>query len=228
MVSRAHGRVAIAAALAAVACTSAADQPRPSTTSPPVRSTTSPPVTPTPAPAPTATAPAATAPSTTIGWADALRAADWTRWPGLPATLRERELLDALGIDSSRITRGAARLGRRDVVVVDTGGLRYWLRDGDRVILVEVTGHLGATAPAELQRQLGAPARDGAGRFLQAGATTTELVYPARGIAITVAASYDTPPSFPPRLAAVQLFAATELRTFVLELGGNDRAGPVP
>ncbi len=47
-----------------------------------------------------------------------------------------------------------------------------------------------------------------------------------RALALTVGASYDTPPSFPDRLAAVQLFAATDLRTFVLELGGNDRGGP--
>ena len=47
-----------------------------------------------------------------------------------------------------------------------------------------------------------------------------------RGIALTVSESYGQPSSFVPRLAAVQLFAATDLRTFVLELGGNDRAGP--
>ncbi len=225
MGTRARGRVALAAALAAVACTSAADQPRPATTSTPVATTVTPTPPTTTAPTPTPLAP--TAASAALGWADALRAADWARWPGLPATLRERELLDALAIDPSRVTRGDARLGRRDVVVVDTGGLRYWLRDGDHVILVEVTGNLGTAAPAALQRQLGAPAREGAGRLLLAGATTTELVYPARGIAVTVAASYDNPPSFAPRLAAVQLFATTELRTFVLELGGDDRGGPV-
>jgi hypothetical protein len=156
-----------------------------------------------------------------------LRAADWSRWPGLPPDLRERDLVRDLGIDRASATRRDARLGRHDAVVVDGGGLRYWLRDRDRVVLVEVTGHVGSTAPADLQRQLGAPARAGAGRFLQSGATTTELVYPDRGLAITVAASYDTPPSFAPRVAAVQLFAITDLRTFVLELGGNDRGGPV-
>ena len=41
-----------------------------------------------------------------------------------------------------------------------------------------------------------------------------------------MAESYDKPPSFAPRLAAVQLFARTDLRTFALELGGNDRSGP--
>jgi len=41
-----------------------------------------------------------------------------------------------------------------------------------------------------------------------------------------VAESYDQPPSFAPRLAAIQLFATTDLRTFVLELGGNDTTGP--
>jgi hypothetical protein len=67
---------------------------------------------------------------------------------------------------------------------------------------------------------------EGAGRFLQSGATTTAYVYAGRGLALTVAESYDQPPSFAPRLAAIQLFATTDLRTFVLELGGNDTTGP--
>jgi hypothetical protein len=99
------------------------------------------------------------------------------------------------------------------------------LRERTHVVLIEVTKRLGATAPAALRDQLGAADREGAGRFLQSGATTTEYVYARRGLALTVAESYDQPPSFAPRLAAIQLFAATDLRTFALDLGGNDRDG---
>lgn len=100
------------------------------------------------------------------------------------------------------------------------------MRDGDRVVLVELTQRLGAAAPADLLARFPAPDREGAGRYRLAGATTTEHVFAGRGIAITVAASYDQPPSFAPRVAAVQLFAASDLRTFDLELGGGDRGGP--
>ena len=159
-------------------------------------------------------------------YAAVLRSADWSQWPGLPADLREADLVRDLGLGRAATTRHHSRLSRRDVVIVETTDLRYWLRDRNRVVLIEVTGHLGATAPAALRAQLGRADREGAGRFLQSGATTTEYVYAGRGLALTVAESYDQPPSFTPRLAAIQLFAATDLRTFVLDLGGNDRTGP--
>lgn len=158
-------------------------------------------------------------------YATALRSADWARWPGLPDDLREADLVRTLGLGKGA-TRHDGRLGRRDVVIVEAPGLRYWLRDRNHVVLIEVTAKLGTTAPAELRSQLGPADREGPGRFLQAGATTTEYVYAGRGLALTVAESYDQPPSFAPRLAAVQLFAVGDLRTFVLELGGNARAGP--
>jgi hypothetical protein len=159
-------------------------------------------------------------------YAAVLRSADWARWPGLPVDLREKALLRDLGPGAAKATRTRGRLGRHDVTIVDAGGLRYWLRDGDRVVLVEVTQRLGAAAPADLLARFPAPDREGAGRYRLAGATTTEHVFAGRGIAITVAASYDQPPSFAPRVAAVQLFAASDLRTFDLELGGRDRGGP--
>jgi len=171
-----------------------------------------------------AAADAATAAGTS--YAEALRSADWARWPGLPANLHEAELVRELGIGKTKATRGSGRLSRHDVVIVERPGLRYWLRDRNRVVLVEVTGQLGTKAPAALRAELGTAEREGAGRFLQAGATTTEYVYAGRGIALTVAESYDHPPTFAPRLAAVQLFAPGDLRTFDLELGGRDRAGP--
>lgn len=159
-------------------------------------------------------------------YATVVRAADWARWPGLPAALRERDLVRDLRLGRAT-SRRDTRLGRHDAVVVDVGGVRYWLRDRDHVVLVEITVGLGSAPPTELLAALGAADREGAGRFLQSGATTTEHVFAGRGLAVTVAASYDTPPAFASRLAAVQLFAVTDLRTFVLELGGNDRGGPV-
>jgi hypothetical protein len=156
----------------------------------------------------------------------ALRSADWAHWPGLPADLREAGLVRELRLDRGKTTRRDGRLGRHDAVIVEAPGLRYWLRDRDHVVLLEVTGNLGTAPPATLRSQLGTADREAAGRFLQSGATTTEYVYAGRGLAITVAESYDQPPKFSPRLAAVQLFAPTDLRTFDLELGGHDRGGP--
>jgi hypothetical protein len=159
-------------------------------------------------------------------YAAAMRSADWAQWPGLPANMREADLVRDLGLERIKPTRRNARLSRHDAVIVERPGLRYWLRHKDRIVLVEITGQLGGAAPAALRAELGAADREGAGRFLQSGATTTEYVYAARGLALTVAASYDNPPKFAPRLAAVQLFAPCDLRTFDLELGGKDRAGP--
>jgi hypothetical protein len=164
--------------------------------------------------------------SPATSYAAALRAADWAHWPGLPADLREPGLLRDLQLGRARPHRRDGRLGRHDAVLVEAPGLRYWLRGHDHVVLIEITGNLGTAAPASLRAQLGAADREGAGRFLQSGATTTEYVYAGRGLAITVAESYDQPPKFPPRLAAVQLFAPSDLRSFDLELGGRDRAGP--
>jgi hypothetical protein len=159
-------------------------------------------------------------------YAAVLRSADWARWPGLPADLREKALLRDLGASAAKATRTRGKLGRHDVTIVDAGGVRYWLRDGDRVVLVELTQRLGAAAPSFLLSRFPVADREGAGRHRVSGTTTTEHVFAGRGIAITVAASYDQPPSFAPRLAAVQLFAASDLRTFDLELGGRDRGGP--
>ena len=100
-----------------------------------------------------------------------------------------------------------------------------WLR-GTEVVLVELRGPSSAKPPAELLEALGPPEREGAGRFRRADAMTTEYVYPQRGLAVTVAESYDDPPSFSPEVGQVLLFAPTDLRGFVVDLGGNDRGGP--
>ena len=161
-----------------------------------------------------------------LTYAAAIRAADWARWPGLPTDLRERTLVHDLGLSKASVTRTPGQLSRKDVVIVDAGDVRYYVRDRDHVVLVELTKQLGAIAPTDLLARLPAPDRDGAGRYLVSGATTTEYVFGGRGLAITVAASYDHPPRFAPHLAQVQLFAAGDLRTFELDLGGNDHAGP--
>jgi hypothetical protein len=238
MMRRARSRWRLAALVSVAAGCTAAGEPAHGSPSSQAPSTAqaaapaTPPAPPATPPAPPATpidahagdAPGAAAPATS--YAAALRSADWAHWPGLPADLREPGLVRDLRLDRAKTTRHDGRLGRHDAVIVEAAGLRYWLRDRNRVVLIEVTGNLGTTPPATLRAQLGAADREGAGRFLQSGATTTEYVYAGRGLAITVAESYDQPPKFPPRLAAVQLFAPTDLRTFDLELGGHDRAGP--
>lgn len=199
------------AMLASLACSSARE--------PPVHRDPGSTVAP-PAPTDSSAAPDATA----ARYETVLRTADWVRWPGLPPDLREAELRRDLGLDASG-TRRDGRLSGHDVVIVETADLRYWLRD-DRVVLLELTKRLGPTPSDDLRARLGTADRDAAGRFLQSGSTTTEYVYASRGLAFTVAASYDQPPKFAPHVIAIQLFAATDLRGFVLELGGNDRGGP--
>lgn len=161
-------------------------------------------------------------------WAEAARSGDWTAWPGLPARLAEAGLLAALGRDPGPHPRGTARLGSRQREVVELDGLRYWLDadDDDAVVLVELVDPPCDRPPAALLEALGEPDRSGAGRYRRFGATTTEHVYAGRGLSLTVAESYDEPPGFEPFLAAVLLFPPSDLRTFVLELGGNDRGGP--
>ena len=160
-----------------------------------------------------------------MSWGDVARAGDWEQWPGLPEHLDEATLARELRLPPTAARRGTAMLGSQRVDMADSGNARYWLRGGE-VVLVELRGPSSKQSPAELLEALGAPAREGAGRFRRADATTTEYVYPQRGLAVTVAESYDDPPSFAPEVGQVLLFAPTELREFVTELGGNDRGGP--
>jgi hypothetical protein len=158
-------------------------------------------------------------------WASAALAGDWVSWPGLPARLGEEALLRRLGRAAAAHPHRPALLGRRQADLVELERLRYWLSDG-QVALVELEDPASMLAPAALLSALGEPDRTSAGRYRRFGATTTEHVYAARGLAVTVAESYDDPPTFEPLVAAVLLFAPTDLRGFVLELGGDDRGGP--
>jgi hypothetical protein len=156
-------------------------------------------------------------------WSSA-RAGQWALWPGLPSGLTIAAVTSALGRTTVPLAV-ASRLGRRPVDRYDDEPLHVWADRGS-VILVEWIDPPCETAVAELLASLGEPDREAAGRYLRAGATTTEYVYAGRGLALTVAASYEQPPGFAPYLAAAQLFAPCSLRDFVLELGGNDKPGP--
>jgi hypothetical protein len=156
----------------------------------------------------------------------AARAGQWASWPGLPSGLPVASVVAGLtgAVAPLAIT---SRLGRRPVDRFDASPLRVWA-DGGAAILVDWVDPPCAGAVAELLAALGPPDREAAGRHLRAGATTTEYVYAGRGLALTVAASYDQPPGFAPYLATVQLFTPATLRDFVLELGGGDLPGPRP
>jgi hypothetical protein len=158
-----------------------------------------------------------------VSWGEVAREGRWTEWTGLPSPLPVSALHDEL--EPGTGPRSSTLLGRRrrDVVTTPTG--RYW-QNGNDVELVELIDPPHDRPVDELLDALGPPEREGAGRHLRIGATTTEYVYPARGLALTVGRSYDQPPSFEPYLAQALLFAPTDLRTFVLERGGDDRPGP--
>jgi hypothetical protein len=160
-----------------------------------------------------------------VSWGDVARAGDWEQWAGLPEDLDEATLARELRLPPGPARRATATLGSQRVELADAGSVRYWLR-GHEVVLVELRAPASAAGPAELLTALGAPEREGAGRFRRADATTTEYVYPQRGLALTVAESFDDPPSFAPEVGQVLLFAPTDLRGFVVDLGGNDRGGP--
>jgi len=159
------------------------------------------------------------------GWAAPALAGDWMLWPGLPAGLAEREVRAAFGRTAVDGVRRSALLGSHQVELMELDGLRWWTADGS-VVLVELAEPASTTPAGVLLGSLGDADRVSHGRFRRFDATTTEHVYAARGLALTIAESYDDPPVFEPFLAAVLLFAPTDMRGFVLELGGNDRGGP--
>jgi hypothetical protein len=165
---------------------------------------------------------------TAAAWSAALavaRAGRWASWTGLPRVPVAAVLADLAGTGPTPPVPG--KLGRRTLDRHDAGALHVWALEG-AALLVEWIDPPCEGAATDLIAALGAPDREGAGRHLRSGATTTEYVYAGRGLAVTVAASYDQPPRFAPTVATVQLFAPGSLRDFVLELGGDDRLGPRP
>lgn len=157
-------------------------------------------------------------------WAIA-RAGQWANWPGLPSGMTVASVFGELAITPPSPVLG--RLARRSVDCHFAPAVRVWA-DAGAVVLVEWIDPPCAVAAAELVTTLGSPDREAAGRHLRSGATTTEYVFARRGLAVTVAASYDQPATFEPYLATVQLFTPGSLRDFVLELGGGDSPGPRP
>jgi hypothetical protein len=164
-----------------------------------------------------------------VTWGEAAREGRWTDWPGLPARLDRATRARELRLPGGDHEPEPAMLGRRRRRAVDLGRARYWLNGdgvGANVDLVELVEPPSSRPPAELLAALGPPEREGPGRHRRADAMTTEYVYPSRGLALTVAESFDDPETFEPFLAQVLLFPPTDLRSYVLELGGDDRGGP--
>lgn len=156
----------------------------------------------------------------------AARTGQWANWPGLPSGVGVAAVMAELS-GFAPPAAVASNLGRRLVDRYDAPSLHLWAI-GTVVILVEWIDPPCAGAVTELLATLGPPDREAAGRYLRMGTTTTEYVYAGRGLALTVAASYDQLPGFAPYLATVQLFAPGSLRNFVLELGGGELPGPRP
>ena len=152
-------------------------------------------------------------------------AGQWTIWPGLPPGLTAAAVVSAL-VGGALPAAVASDLGRVPLDRLDVGALQVWANADDVVVLVEWIDPPCDGGVAELLAALGAPEREGPGRHRRSGATTTEYMYAGRGLAITAAESYDSPPSFETRLATVQLFAPTTMQAFVLELGGDVQVGP--
>ncbi len=155
----------------------------------------------------------------------------WLDWDGLEPGLADQAVTAAFAVDPAAVEHGTGRLSgrQRALRTVRSGGepsLRWWLDGSGAPALVQVLSPLSRPDLEMVLAGLGPPAREGAGRHLVSGATTTELVWPARGLTLTVAESYEAPPAWPRRLASVLLFPASDLRTFVVDLGGNDRGGP--
>jgi hypothetical protein len=76
-----------------------------------------------------------------------MRAADWAQWPGLPANVREADLVRDLGLERIKATRRNGRLSRHDAVIVERPGLRYWLRHNDRIRPVAIIGAAARDRP---------------------------------------------------------------------------------
>lgn len=155
----------------------------------------------------------------------------WPDWDGLEPGMTDGVVAAAFGVDESAVEHGSGRLSgrRRALRTVRADGepvLRWWLDGAGAVELVQVVDPPGRPDVESVLAALGPPEREGAGRHLVSGATTTELVWPARGLSLTIAESYEDPPAWPRRLASALLFPATDLRTFVVDLGGSDRGGP--
>jgi hypothetical protein len=161
----------------------------------------------------------------TRGWPEIVMSGLWTEFHGLPRVMSERQLLEGLGRLHSASQRRATQLSGASATLVEGDLLRYWLDDDGRVLLAEMHDPPNGFAIDALLEAMGPAQRESSGRYRRYGAITTEFVYPDRGLALTVAESYDDPAAFEPYLAATHLFAPTDMRGFVTDLGGEDHLG---
>lgn len=155
---------------------------------------------------------------------------DWLRWDGLDASLTGQDLRYLLGPDVIAEAREPARLSLQLVTrqvyrrSAPPHTVVAWFEDAsDRLLLIELDEPPSLASLDEIVSAWGPADRVAPGRSIVLGAMTTEYVYLSRGIALTIAESYDDPPSFAPRIARVQLFAPTDLQGFLVRLGGGDR-----
>lgn len=155
---------------------------------------------------------------------------DWLQWEGLAPDLTGGVLLAALGRGATAEQREPARLSLQPVTrqiyrrpTAPERVVAWFAGGGDEVLLVELEEPPALTPLAAIWSAWGPADRVGPGRTIVFGAMATEHVYLGRGVALTVAESYDDPPSFAPRIARAQLFAPTDLQGFLVRLGGGDR-----
>jgi hypothetical protein len=155
----------------------------------------------------------------------------WSAWHGLDADLHDGDVTTAFAVPSGLVEAGIDQLSHRARATRTVPGdgeprLRWWLDDEGAVLLLRITDPAAEAAIADVLATLGAADREGPGRHLVFGGTTTEYVWAARGLSLTWAASYEDPPAFVPRLASASVFARTDLGGFIVDLGGDDRGGP--
>jgi hypothetical protein len=155
----------------------------------------------------------------------------WLDWSGLDPGLTDEDVVAAFDVDASAVEYDTARVSsriRRRRTVRSSGEpvLEWWLGDEGSVLMAKIVDPACEPGLEQVLAGLGPPDREGAGRHLVSGGTTTEYVWPGRGLSLTVVESYEDPPAWPPRLASSLLFGPTDLGGFIVELGGNDRAGP--
>ncbi|MBO9343572.1 MAG: hypothetical protein J7454_16560 [Roseiflexus sp.] len=155
---------------------------------------------------------------------------DWLHWNGLEAGLTGQALRHLLGPDVIAEAREPARLSLQLVTrqvyrrTSPPHTVVAWFEDtSDRLLLIDLDEPPSLASLDDIVSAWGPADRVAPGRAIVFGAMTTEYVYLSRGIALTIAESYDDPPSFAPRIARVQLFAPTDLQGFLVRFGGGDQ-----
>ncbi len=158
-------------------------------------------------------------------------------WQGLDHGLTEDALAATLREGWSPSPRQPGRLAGQLVTHIDWRArcvhptlIRAWFRGDSRdVLMLELEEPASDLDPEAIEDVWGPPRRSAPGRRFAPDGWTTELVYPERGAALTVARSFDNDPSFPdfpPRISHAMLFEPTDMQTWVVALGGDDLPGP--